>query len=509
MKIFCTASADAYITDKIIDQKLRATDANTGRASSLDLFKLYDETKLTGSDEQNELSRVLIKFDLKKPMSMISEKIDVRSSRFKAEIVMSDIGTGHPTPSNFTVVAFPLSKSFDEGVGRNLSAFSDLGTVNFFTASIENGSPVMWHVSGANSIGVLDDDDADVIERGEVGRENFDYYGSQLFSKGNEDLRIDVTNAVSGALTQNLPDYGFRISFSGSDETDLKTRFVKRFGSRHSANPLIRPRLEISYDDSIRDDRKNFYFDTTGSLFLRNLSRSELKNIKHNSLELTGDDCLKVKLIKGSYSKVFNASQHVQGSYDNGTVGIYSSSFAISSDDTSEYAPGKTLKSLIDSEKQVTFKEFWYTNDETKGVFTGSLTIQAESLETSFSLDDVQIKAVNCRERYQREDQEKIRLFGINLAKQDEIPRKRSIKKESEIFEKVYYRVIDADTLQPVFDFDSTGRSTLVSTDDQGMYFNFHFDVLPVGRAYIFEYEIHYAGMKKVLRDKNTRFAVL
>ena len=66
MKIFCTASSDTYITDKIIDGIIRVEDANVGRAGTLDLFKLWGETKLNNSGSQNELSRLLIKFDYQK-----------------------------------------------------------------------------------------------------------------------------------------------------------------------------------------------------------------------------------------------------------------------------------------------------------------------------------------------------------------------------------------------------------------------------------------------------------
>ena len=45
-----SASSDAYITNKIINSSFRATDANVGHAGTLDLFKLYDESSLSDSD---------------------------------------------------------------------------------------------------------------------------------------------------------------------------------------------------------------------------------------------------------------------------------------------------------------------------------------------------------------------------------------------------------------------------------------------------------------------------
>ena len=56
-----TASKDSYITNKIIDSKTRVTDANVGYASTIDLFKLYNESSISGEDTPIELSRGLIK----------------------------------------------------------------------------------------------------------------------------------------------------------------------------------------------------------------------------------------------------------------------------------------------------------------------------------------------------------------------------------------------------------------------------------------------------------------
>ena len=46
MYLIVTASSDAYIQNKIIGNSYRTSDANTGLAGTLDLYKLYGETKL-------------------------------------------------------------------------------------------------------------------------------------------------------------------------------------------------------------------------------------------------------------------------------------------------------------------------------------------------------------------------------------------------------------------------------------------------------------------------------
>ena len=56
---------------------------------------------------------------------------------------------------------------------------------------------------------------------------------------------------------------------------------------------------------------------------------------------------MKVKLRKGEFSFIANASQHTKGTGDNQVAGLYSASFAIPSNTSTEYAQGKKLSKLI------------------------------------------------------------------------------------------------------------------------------------------------------------------
>jgi len=146
------ADRDAYITNKIISNTLRATDSNTGQAGTIDLFKLYDENTYTGETSPIEISRALVHFDLTDLRSALSSgEIDINSSEFTCSLYLHDVYGGQTTPSNFTLVVFPLSKSFDEGRGRDVVRFEDIDVVNFITASV-SGTPVTWSVTGANLI---------------------------------------------------------------------------------------------------------------------------------------------------------------------------------------------------------------------------------------------------------------------------------------------------------------------------------------------------------------------
>jgi hypothetical protein len=513
MKLFCTASKDTYITNKIINNRLVADDANVGRAGTLDLFRLYNETTLRGSGSQDEVSRLLIKFDYSNIKELTGSKVNLNSSKFTAKLKLFDIVSGHAVPSNFNVVVFPLSQSFDEGVGRDIGSFGDLDIANFLTASYKNGSAVLWNLSGANKTGLLGSDDIDIIESGNLSDGNglVALYKSKLFEIGTEDLEVDVTSIVSATLAGLIPDHGLRISFSGTEETDRKSRFVKRFASRHVSNPFIRPRIEVSFDDSIADNHGDFLFDASGSLFLQNYERSSRANIVSGSAltPVTGDDCMKLKLKKDSYEFTIDVSQHTEGTGNNQVLGLYSASFAIPSNVTTKYDGVNSLAKLIAKEKEVTFEEFWQSADTSVGYHTGSITLKIPTRSANnLSLTDPEIYAINLLQEYDKSDKETIRLFGLSHINVDNKPRKKPVSKKSEIFSKVFYRIKDYDNGKIIIDFGESDNSTRVSSDRDGMFFDFHFDILPIGRTYTFEYLIIDRGTRLISRDERSHFRV-
>ena len=349
-----SASKDTYITNKIINGTFRATDANVGQGGTLDLFKIYDETSLSGStDPQTEISRMLLKFNIDEISQMQSEgKIDINSENFKCIVKLHDVYGGQTTPENYSLILFPLSQSFDEGSGYDVSSFSDIGSCNYVTASFSRGSAALWNLPGAMASGSLGSENIDVIVSGTLsgptGTSNYSLSPAQYFESGEENLSIDVTRIVSGTISNQIPDHGFLIGFSGSYENNQKTYFVKRFASRNSSNTAIRPKLVVKYDDSIQDNHEDFIFDTTGSLYLNNYHFGEASNIVtgESATELSGENVMILKIISGSFKKTFNVSQALRGV--NRLTGIYSSSFAISSF-SNDSVNGDSLKKHIET----------------------------------------------------------------------------------------------------------------------------------------------------------------
>lgn len=501
MYLVITSSKDSYITNKVIDQKFRATDANVGKAATLDLFKMFDETSITGSNSGNEFSRVLIKFDYDKLTSLTSKNLNINDSSFFCKLKLRDIQAGNTTPKNFSLVVYPLSKSFDEGFGSDTISFADLDATNFLTASYQSGAPVLWSTRGAMASGTLGAENLDVIERGDLsdGDGVAALHSDQRFETGNEDLTVDVTKLVSGAIAGQFTNHGFLISFSGSDLTDNKTRFVKRFASRHVKNKTLVPTLEVGFDDSITDNTLNSFFGVTSSLYLRNMTRGTPTNILSGSglAEVGGQNCLRLKIMSGSYTQVVSASSLTQSSDNTGLPGVYEAKFAIPFDSKSVISGSDTIYNFASKSGSIKFVTVWESSDQSVAYLTSSVIVKSPLASHNSLQRDPDVRISNLRSEYLVSETARIRLFCLDK-RELFLPAKR-IKnvKKSIVFDKLYYRVRQRNNNAVVIPFDKVKDSNKASADSEGMYFDFDFSSLRENYTYTFEFLVIDSGIEK------------
>ena len=495
------ADKDAYITNKIVGSTFRAKDANTGAAGTLDLFKLYDENDISNETLPIELSRILIHFDLTDLSSSYADgEFDVNSSNFKCQISLHDVYGGQTTPSNFSIISFPLAKEFDEGIGRSIIRFEDLDVCNYLTASVSLSTPVTWSQEGASkSGGIAAGSNNDIFASGSFGAGFINLFATQSFSSGEDDLLLDVTNVISGVLTNQIGDYGFRISFSGSQETDDRTRFVKRFASRNTINSSKRPKLIITYNDLIQDATPNFEFSTSGSIFLNSFSKGKQSNILSGSslTELTGANCLKVLVKTGSIEKTFSGSQNSFGSVF--TKGVYSSSFLISEFDTS-------LQSHITTSGSIPFDVYWKSNDLSV-IFATTFFTASRPERTSFDQNPERffINVTNMKIAYKQDEKVRFKLY-IEDFNRAVVHRKTPLEKNSIILNELYYRVRDFENSDIIIPFDNPG--TRISNDSTTHYFDTFMSSLPRGRTYTFDFKIISKGEEIIIRDTAAKFRI-
>ena len=499
MYLIYTASKDTYITNKIVSTTSRATDANLGGASTIDLFKLYDENTISGESTPIELSRGLIKFNLLDISSSLSGLVDFSHSSFNAYLKLHDIQGLQVAPSNFNITLFPLAQAFDEGKGKDVAGLNYLDRANWVTASYTSDN-VVWNTAGAFASGTLGDSSIDLLEDASIGGSDIYLVKSQKFNIGSEDLLMDVTNLVSASMTGILPNHGFLISYSGSQEHDSQSRFVKRFASRHTKNPYIRPKLIIQFNDSMTDNNSNFEFNVTGSLFLNNFSRGALSNILSGSAntEIAGENSLLLKLHTGSYEKYFTGSQHkTAGIFD---TGIYSTSVIVDRFLSASVTSDSTINDFVVASGSITFGQEWLSLDENISFYTGSLTIGKSNSHNGAIAKKYRFSLSNLRSEYQTTDKPRIDVFITDLDK-DQKSVRIPVRRSSELLENVYYRIRDSYNGQILTPFVEANNVTKMSSDSNGMFFTPSLSHLPPGRSYTIDIMTVINGIKRVYND--------
>ena len=565
MQLVITASKDCYITDKIIDNKYRSKNSNTGHAATLDLFKLFEESGVVESgnfvtENIKEKSALLIKFDFSKIGKLTSSVLNIGDSNFKAFLELKDVSSGLQKPFNFSAICNPLVRSFEEGFGIDVNSFNDLGSANYLTSSYVDATPVTWKSEGASAAGGNDevfakgsitvigaagwdntvgfslndgnntvnflantasavaakvdsnnytfgingdtttnqiagkifqsvtlaksnsdlkitaaDPEAgsiinliqdvsglsgnneinlsneaarlssskfkgghstshiDIITSASFGTTNVDLGSSFYFNSPNDDLIFDVTNAVSASLKGLIPDQGFKICFSGSYDSDNKTRFVKRFASRHVNNKLITPKLRIVFDDEISDESESLFLNKSSKVVLKVKKGFSNSNLFDNSnVELTGDNCGLLEIVSGSYSQTVNFSQVDMSSNGNRMKGVYQAVFTI---------PGNNpyvKKAMSASQDGFKVKLNWKTSDGQISFLSKEAIVRSDNY-SSFDISSVAINFKNRKPEYKEKEDILVSCSAV-LVNHDYAASR--IKSEPEYFhEKIYYKV--------------------------------------------------------------------
>lgn len=465
------ADKDTYITNRVVNNH-NMTGSNVGCAGTLDLFKLYGMT-YSGSTPNVELSRALIHFDLDPLRSLITQgKVDTTNSSFSCTLTLFDVYGGQPTPSNFTLAVHPLSQSFDEGIGRDIVYFGDQSVANFLTASFDSVAGYHpWFASGANQPGYAGQPSVDYITASAGTSLSF----TQTFTDGDEDMAVDVTNAVKATLSSQIPDYGFRIALSSSLENDEMSYFVKRFASRHAYDASKHPCLIVKYDDSLMSDQANLRCDTVGTVFLYNTSMNRLVNLQVTGSALTGSNCVILNMrtpISGGY-----LTYQFSGSWR--STGVYSASIDIKSTNS-------WVRSMLAQTGSVLFDQIWTSVDGSIAFYTGSnLTVYPPSTSNDPFVYARYVASVTGLNSEHRESEVvRVRVSLADLNNQFVRMVKTPIVTPGLVIHDVHYSIRDAIRDTVVVPFDKTGNSTRLSSDSQGMFFDLDMSNLTQGRTY-------------------------
>lgn len=499
------ADKDAYITNKVV-RGSRMTGSNVGYAGTLDLFKLYG-VSFSGTypniTPNTELSRLLVHFDLSDLRDLFeNKKIDVSDDSFWCKLRLRDVYGGQPVPTNFSVSVFPLSASFDEGLGKDVSYYSDSDICNWLSASSESA----WFMTGCalacHSTGSGDYITASISMNSTEVRQNF--------KSGTEDLIVDVTKIVSATLTGELPDRGFRLSFSGTVESDSLTYFVKRFASRHAYDDTKRPRLIVGFDDSIVDDTQDLSFDRTCTVNLYNTNGGVPSDILSGSslMPVTGANCLLLKLTTpvsgGTHDFFFTGSQYSLGGGGRCYVsGTYTADILLQTSDS-------VIKSKLTSSSSIVFTPVWTSLDGTVAYVTGSnFTVYPPSRTSTRVTKNYVVSVTGVRDTIDKSEEP---VFRVNIF-DNTSPFIKVVKLPVElrgtVIRGVHYQIRDAVTDEVVVPFDTDKGSTRVSSDSDGMFFSPPLDALSIGKSYIVDILIDRNGVKTRFPNSSPSFRII
>jgi len=498
------ANKDGYVTNKIIKSGRvnlsSSVDSNVGQAGTIDLFKLYNETPMEVGTSGIELSRGVIQFDIDSLRRLTGSLINYSDSSFKAYVRLKNVYGGQTVPSNYTLVINPLAKSFDEGRGNDVIGYRDLDVVNWLTASINGATITTWSSGGINASG----------SREQV---NVDYYTSflsstgyvpltfsQSFGRGDEDLFIDITPAVSATLAGILPDYGYRIAYTGSQETDGTTRFVKRFSSRQSQNTNLHPALVIKYDDSFFDNQVQTWFDYANKIGLYFAPYGVATNFVSSSTVITGSGSLLLTLSASASQYVsattYSFSHNATITYQSASWAYFSASFTGSQrqdggiNQTGSYYADVViplnslgLSNVMQTSKTLFFRPVWTSLDKTV-VFSETEDIPMSVLmgsNTAVNPKNYGINITNLLDNYINTDVARLRVFVYDFdttLTSFYLPYKATPK----VFKNMHWRLIDPYTKEVIIPFDETDNGTKMSADGEGMYFDLYMSDLPLNR---------------------------
>lgn len=502
-------SKDTYLTNKIVAGS-GSTSSNVGQAGTLDLYKIWTQIP-SGSTPTVENSRLLVQPNLDSLRALTGSLLNINDSSFKCYLSLKDVYGGQTTPSNFVVVLNPMSRSWDEGRGRDVRLYRDLDAANWVTASVDSGTPTAWAVTGANS------PTTDYLTSYEV---------SQTFSRGDEDLLMDVTSIVSATLAGGLPESGWRLAFSASFENDENTYFVKRFGARHTSNLNLRPKLLVTYGDDLQDSGSQAVFGQSNKIRIYNRVNGQYANFFSGSQAVTGSDCLMLVMVASKSVNITTSSWETNFSasitYTTSSYTYFSSSYSSSLSSignlplTGYYEANvqlnpqltSSLATYLGSDKTATFQTYWKSLDGTVLYSSGSwLTFTLpQAGEMVSSERNFVVSVTNLKEEYVQSQVPRLRVF-IQDRNTEQPALRLPTPARSVLLGDMYWRLLKAFSREVVIPFHSIG--TKLSSDGFGRYFDMYMEDLDPQEVYELEFQITEAGRDYFITNEGFRFKVI
>jgi len=441
------ANADNTITNAFRSSlQTRGTDANMGASDILEVFSIYGQE----SSASSELTRILINFPISEIIEDRLNGVIPTSGEVTFKLNLYNAKHTQTVPRHIYLNVYAVSRSWQEGTGldmeeyRDVVAPGDIGST-WMTAS----STAAWTTPGG------------------------DYHSSpkysEYFDKGTEDLSVDVTSLVEEWVAGTKDKYGFGIQLTSSQEESHASHYTKMFFGRGTEFFFSRPTLEAVWNDSIYDDRGNFHAESNllpdsinkQTLFLYNEIGGKLYDIP-----ATGSTGIKMRLFDASSGGSPIVTDPSPLTATRRSQGIYSTSFSV---DT-------TASVLYDR---------WYNSDFTTCFHTGTLNIKQHSVDNHNPYPSYVTTLTNLRPIYYPHETARFRFY---IRDKDWSPTLYTVStklNDTLVMPTASYQIYRVIDDQEIVSIDTGSlRSTNMSYDVSGNYFDFHMVNLEPGYSY-------------------------
>ena len=515
-----TANADNTIVNAFQPNlATRGTGANCGAADVIETFSIYGREATSSA----ELSRILIKFPIPDITTDRTNGNIPASGSVSFYLRLFSAPHSKTVPSgNFTIVAEPLSRDWQEGFGLDLEGYTDTTKGNVGSNWMSSSNDTAWTKVGGDYVTTAN------------AAYPYRWFSQSLYT-GLEDIELDVTQMVELWNAGTLDNFGLGVHLSGAYEAyydrssdgtfdgwtqnttgSTVSYYTKRFFARKSQYFYKRPVLEARWDSSKKDDRGDVFYssslagvnDNLNILYLYNYVRGQLANIPS-----IGTDAIYVSFYSGSddnsvpsgqaasssaatraaiqlpttlpYSWVSSTNPYVvTGAWV--SKGIYSASFAL----TGAAAP---VTKIFDVWHDGSGKNAPWAGVEFATASFNPLNMSASSVVSS---PTNYLSITNLKNKYRTDETARINVFIRNKYWSPTIYTVANSTVETTTIPSAsyrVYRVLDAYEAVPY----GTGSDlhTMLSYDVSGNYFDFDMKLLEGGYTYAFKFAFYENGL--------------
>lgn len=263
---------------------------NTGADAILELNS-YPSILYSGTAS---VDRILIKFSTDELNEVFYSKIQSSSYSASLRLFLAD---AEAISDCYTIEAFPISESWEMGVGRYMTIPINQSGVTWQSRKANNSA--LWQTITLNS-GVTQSSN-DLNPGG--GNWYYNYRCTQSFSHyEDKDINMDITPIISSYMSGSIYNTGIILKNTDDVEFNPNTIFKLNFFSRDT-NTIYPPLLELKWDDS--------YFNvTTASIYTLVTSPDIKVSLKNNKAEYSCEEVARFRLnVRDQYPvRVFSTS---------------------------------------------------------------------------------------------------------------------------------------------------------------------------------------------------------